>query len=441
MRHVIALALGAALALAAPPARASTASRRTPVVEAVEKASPAVVNISAAQIYVVRQDPFVEKFFEEFFRIRPRPRQYKRTSLGSGVIVRSNGYVVTNAHVVADVDEVRVSLADEREFEARIVGTDTEADLAVLKIDGRGLPFLRFAPTDDLMIGETVIAIGNPFGFAHSVTTGVVSATGRILPGPKGSYIDFIQTDASINPGNSGGPLLNIEGRVIGINTAIYGRAQNIGFAIPSERVTRVVDDLILYGEVRRGYLGLEVQDLTPELASALDIDARRGVVVRSVERGSPAADAGIAPGDAIVAFDGHSLHGRAEFEERVAALTENDPVELEVLNRAGRRTLRLRAARETDRHLDEIGWRRLGVRVEGRRRGPGVVVVKVRRRSVAARAGIAAGDVLLSLGGVEIASPDDYRNAIRKLRRDREAILLLGRGRARYRVRLPLEE
>lgn len=426
--------------LGATTARASE-NRRTPVVAAVERASPAVVNISAEQVVVVRRDPFFDQFFEEFFRTRPRPQKYTRTSLGSGVIVRDDGYVVTNAHVVAEVDKVRVVLADEREFDARVVGTDTEADLAVLQIDGRNLPHVTFGRTDDLMIGETVIAIGNPFGFSHTVTTGVVSATGRALPAPERSYVDFIQTDASINPGNSGGPLLNIDGELIGINTAIYGRAQNIGFAIPAERARRVVDDLIQYGAVHRGYLGLEVQDLTAELASALGADVQRGVVVRSVDARGPAAKAGIVAGDVIVRFDGRELKNRSDFDERAAALTDDDAVRLEVVSASGRREVQLVADELTGELVDETAWRRIGLKIARVQRGPGVAVTDVRRGSAAERAGFRRGDIVLSIGGVELRSPDDFRKAVRQARNDREIALEAARGRARYRLSLPLEE
>jgi serine protease Do len=434
-------AFAAAICVVASGVASRAGDRRTPVVAAVERASPAVVNIAAEQVLVVRRDPFFDQFFEEFFRARPRPREYKRTSLGSGVVVRGDGYVVTNAHVVAEVDKVRVVLADEREFEARVVGTDTEADLAVLKIDGTGLPYIRFGRTDDLMIGETVIAIGNPFGFAHTVTTGVVSATGRALPAPERSYVDFIQTDASINPGNSGGPLLNIEGDLIGINTAIFGRAQNIGFAIPAERAQRVVNDLISYGAVHRGYLGLEVQDLTPELASALGSEVRRGVVIRSVDPHGPAAAAGLTAGEIVARFDGREIKSRAEFDERVAALTDDDPVRLDVVSAEGLREVRIVAAELTAEIVDETGWRRLGLKVGRVQRGPGAAVTAVRRASSAARAGIRPGDVVLVLAGTEIGSPDDFREALRKVRGSAEAALDVARGRARYRLTLPLEE
>ena len=278
-------------------AGAADDERRTPVVRAVEQTRPAVVNISAEQVVVVQRDPFFEQFFNDFFEARPRRERYTRTSLGSGVIVRPDGYVLTNAHVVARGQRIKVVLADERELDARVVGVDADADIAVLKVEAGTLPHLEFGNSEDLMIGETVIAIGNPFGFSHTVTTGVISALRRSLKSEGRTFLDFIQTDASINPGNSGGPLLNIRGELIGINTAIYGGAQNIGFAIPAKRASQVVGDLIRYGEVRRSYLGVQVQDLTPELASALGIEARHGVVVREVEERRPGRGAGTRAG------------------------------------------------------------------------------------------------------------------------------------------------
>ncbi|MEO2169255.1 MAG: trypsin-like peptidase domain-containing protein, partial [bacterium] len=203
-------ALLLALLLAALPS--SAADRRTPVVAAVEATRDAVVNISAEEVVVVRKDPFFDQFFSDFFELQPRRRAYTRKSLGSGVIIRDDGYVVTNAHVIARGDRIRVVLANERELVATLVGTDENADLAVLKIEAQDLPAIEFYTADDAMIGETVIAIGNPFGFSHTVTTGVISATGRSLRTDDRTYLDFIQIDASINPGNSGGPLLNIEG-------------------------------------------------------------------------------------------------------------------------------------------------------------------------------------------------------------------------------------
>lgn len=435
-----ALALCVAALLLSTTAGAVDDDRRTPVVRAVQQASPAVVNIAAEQVVVVQRDPFFEQFFNDFFEARPRRERYTRTSLGSGVIVRPDGFVLTNAHVVARGEKIKVVLADERELDARVVGVDADADLAVLKVDGVTLPHLQFASSDDLMIGESVIAIGNPFGFSHTVTTGVVSAVRRSLKSEGRTFLDFIQTDASINPGNSGGPLLNIRGELIGINTAIYGGAQNIGFAIPAKRANQVVADLIRYGEVRRAYLGVQVQDLTPELASALGIEARHGVVVREVEDASPGKSAGLEPGDVVLEVDGRAVRDRAEFDERASAAAIGSSLKLTVLRDGRRLTIAVGASQLTDERVDDAGWRLLGLRVKDKARTDAVAITSVRRGSRADLAGIRPGDLLLALGGTATDSSTAFRQSITALRGTREAQLVIQRGRAQYRLTLPLE-
>src|SRR5205814_3509963 len=302
-------------AVAAARGAESDPERRSLVVQAVEKASPAVVNVSTGQVVERRASPFPfpqDPFFEEFFRdfVDPRPRRFKTTSLGSGVIVAADGTIMTNVHVIERASRIQVMLIDRREFDATLVGADADADIAILRVKAGGdLPHIPFGSSADLMIGESVIAIGNPFGLSHTVTTGVVSAVGRSLRDEDRTYTDFIQTDASINPGNSGGPLLDIRGELIGINTAIYGKAQGIGFAIPVDRARRVMRDLVSYGEVRRPWLGLVVQDLTPELAQ--HFGTTKGVVVAEVEAESPAVSAGLARGDVVVRVDGRGGHSR----------------------------------------------------------------------------------------------------------------------------------
>src|SRR5262245_6168652 len=334
------LIVALAPALAAARGAESDPARRSLVVEAVEKDGPAVVNVSTEQIVERRASPFAfqdDPFFDEFFRdfVDPRPRRYKTTSLGSGVIVAADGTIVTNVHVIERASRIHVTLADEREFDATLVGADTDADIAVVRVKtGAPLPFISLGSSADLLIGETVIAIGNPFGLSHTVTTGVVSAVGRSLREEDRTYIDFIQTDASINPGNSGGPLLNIKGDLIGVNTAIYGKAQGIGFAIPVDRVRRVMKDLVSYGEVRRTWVGLSVQDLSRDLAE--HFGTRRGVVVSDVEPKSPAAAAGIARGDAILRIDGRDVASREEFEQRIEDHAEGDRITLTLRREGG---------------------------------------------------------------------------------------------------------
>lgn len=435
-RRLVALAALTLLVVPGTGASAPAVSRRSHVVEAVDKIRPSVVNISAEELVVVRSDPFFEDFFGRF--VQPRRRRYKRTSLGSGVIVRPDGYVVTNAHVVARGDRITVTLADEREFEATLVGTDEHADLAVLQIQGNDLPHVEFGPSHDLMIGETVIAIGNPFGFSHTVTTGVISATGRSLRLENRAYFDFVQTDASINPGNSGGPLLNAHGELIGINTAIWGRAENIGFAIPSARAERAVQELIEHGYVRVGHVGILVQDLTPALASALETSATRGVVVRGIADGSPAAESGLEVGDIVGTVDGQRVRDRAEFDDRLAGAGVGTPIRLTVDRGDERLNLTIVAKAYSNEQIDEIAWRRMGLRVDEAPRGGAVMIQEVRSRSHAARAGIEARDLLLAIEQEPTENLPSFRRAVSRLRPAATISIVVRRGNATYRVALP---
>ena len=273
-------------------------ARRTPVVSVVEKVAPAVVNISAES--TVRE---VDPFFGLFGFGSERPAQ----SLGSGFIIDRNGIVVTNAHVIEGASRIAVTLLDGRELDADVLGSDRDADIAVLKVKASNLPAIPLGKSSDLMIGETVIAIGNPFGLSNTVTTGLLSAQGRTLPSERGErlFTDFLQTDASINPGNSGGPLVNIGGDVIGINTAIIQGASGIGFAIPADRARRVIDDLLRFGESQPLWTGARLLSLDPELARRNGISERRGALVLKVFPDSPAAEAGLQEKDVIVSAGG----------------------------------------------------------------------------------------------------------------------------------------
>jgi serine protease Do len=284
------------LPLIAPtPLRADQASRITPIVKVVREVGPAVVNIatkSRQRRLFSTGDEFMDHFFRDFFQ----PIERERSSLGSGLIIDGKrGLIATNSHVISQATEITVQLADKRKFKALVVGADPDSDLAVLRISSKEpLPEVRMAKNHDLMIGEDVIAIGNPFGLSHTVTRGVISALNRSVPVAKDKYIhDVIQTDASINPGNSGGPLLNADGEVVGINTAIHQRAQGIGFAIPIAKVKRVVGDLVSYGEVIPAWLGLELQDINPRLAAYFGMERAHGAIVRSVMSDSPAQKQG----------------------------------------------------------------------------------------------------------------------------------------------------
>jgi len=428
-------------AVAAARGAESDPERRSLVVQAVEKASPAVVNVSTEQVVERHASPFPfpqDPFFEEFFRdfVDPRPRRFKTTSLGSGVIVAADGTIMTNVHVIERASRVRVTLNDQREFDATLVGADADADIAVLRVKAGGdLPHIPFGTSADLMIGETVIAIGNPFGLSHTVTTGVVSAVGRSLRDEERTYTDFIQTDASINPGNSGGPLLDIKGELIGINTAIYGKAQGIGFAIPVDRAQRVMKDLVSYGEVRHAWVGLVVQNLTPDLAQHFGV--RRGVVVAQVEPKSPAEAAGIARGDAVTKVDGREVASREEFEQRIEDHAEGDRLTL-TLRREGRdEDVRLAAATFPTARADELAWQLLGLQAAGAE--DGLVVSRVRPGSPAARIGVQRGDRLLGLGGTPLRSVAELRRKMIELRSARSVLLSVGRGPYQYNVNVPL--
>jgi serine protease Do len=430
---LIGLVAGAAGAAETDPAR------RSLVVQAVERAGPAVVNISTEQVVEQRAFPFPrDPFFEEFFRdfIDPRPRRFRTTSLGSGVVIDPDGTLVTNVHVVLRASRIHVTLADQRQLEATLVGADADSDIAVLRVKaGSALPHIALGTSTDLLIGETVIAIGNPFGLSHTVTTGVVSAVGRSLRADERTYTDFIQTDASINPGNSGGPLLNIRGELVGINTAIYGKAQGIGFAIPVDRVRRVMRDLVSYGEVRRGWIGLVVQDLTRELGD--HFGTRRGVVVAEVESQSPGAAAGFARGDAITRIDGREVASREEFEQRVESLADGDRVTLTRLRDGRAADVALTVGVFPAARADELAWELLGLAVAPD--DDGLVVRRVRSGSPAARIGVERGDRLLGLGGAELRSQSELRRRMIELRGVGSVLLSIGRGPYQYNVHVPL--
>src|SRR6185369_6461693 len=323
------------IVLAAAPlaAQSSQAARRTPVVTVAEKVSPAVVNVSAES--VVRD---VDPFFGSFFG----PSERRTQSLGSGLIVDANGIVVTNAHVIEGASRIVVTTLDGRELDADVLGSDRDADLAVLKLKARGLPAVPLGRSTDLMIGETVIAIGNPFGLSHTVTSGVLSALGRTVPSERGErvFTDFLQTDASINPGNSGGPLVNILGEVVGINTAIIQGASGIGFAIPADRARRVVDDLLRYGELRALWTGARLLTVDAELAQRSELPVRRGAMVFKIYPDSPAVAAGLHEEDVIVAVNGHPVTAREDVATAIYTAPAGTALELEV--RRGDKTVKV---------------------------------------------------------------------------------------------------
>ena len=457
MNRFAATALGAAVLVStvALPAFAALpqSPRETPVVLAVRKASPAVVNIATETVVRTQTSfrgfsPFFDDFFRDFFGELPGQERRQR-GLGSGVLIRPEGIVLTNEHVIQNASRILVTLASGEEFEASLVGADSRTDLAVLRLESQStLPHLPMGTSADLMIGETVIAIGNPFGLSHTVTTGVVSALGRTIRGSNDRvYADFIQTDASINPGNSGGPLLNILGELVGINSAIYQRAEGIGFAIPIDKARRIVECLLAYGKVHRAWLGLHVQDLSPELARHFDVAGRSGVVVTRVFDGSPAHKAGLRRGDVLLDLDGTPLADRDGFFERLAGYTVGSRLRFRVAREARERTVEVEAREIPEDYARALSETWLGLKVEenskalARRYGlatnRGLVVTEVHRGSAAAAAGIEPGDVLRQVNSAPVDDPDQYREALLAASQRETVVLLVQRGRVGYHVSL----
>ncbi|MEW6488349.1 MAG: Do family serine endopeptidase [Thermodesulfobacteriota bacterium] len=457
MNRFVVAARGAALLVAsvAPAARAALpqSPRETPVVLAVRKASPAVVNISTETVVRTQSpfrgfSPFFDDFFRDFFGELPG-QERRQQGLGSGVLIRPEGIVLTNEHVIQSASRILVTLASGEEFEASLVGADSRTDLAVLRVEAQApLPHLPMGTSADLMIGETVIAIGNPFGLSHTVTTGVVSALDRTIRGANDRvYADFIQTDASINPGNSGGPLLNLLGELVGINSAIYQRAEGIGFAIPIDKARRIVESLLAYGRVYRAWLGLHVQDLSPELARHFGVAGRSGVLVTRVFEESPAQRAGLRRGDVLLELDGTALADRDGFFERLAGYTVGSRLRFRVAREGGERTVEVEAREIPPGYAQALSETWLGLTVEensaalARRHGlatnRGLVVTQVLRGSAAAAAGIEPGDVLRQVNSAPVDTADQYREALLAASQRETVVLLVQRGRAGYYVSL----
>jgi serine protease Do len=453
------LAICLVLLLVVLPARIGRSAdnlRRSPVVEAVEKVGPAVVNISTEKIvrqrmnpfYDFGMDPFFDQFFSDFFESFPQ-REYKKESLGSGVIIDKRGYILTNEHVILKASKIKVTLADGREFEGRLVGSDPKSDITVVKIEAKDeLPVVTMGSSADLMIGETVIAIGNPFGLSHTVTTGVISALDRsIKAGNKRVYNDFIQTDASINPGNSGGPLLNINGELIGINTAIYQKAQGIGFAIPIDKAKRIVNDLIQFGKVHSAWLGIFVQELTPELVQHFGLTQAEGVLVSQVVKASPADKAGIQRGDIILQVDGKKVKSAEDYQGRIAGFTAKDQIKLRILSNGRPREITLTAGELPLSSAQDVAYNWLGIMVDeitigkavkyGLSTRKGVMVTQVERGSAAHEIGIQPGDVIRQLNNQVIDNLKDFQQAILLAYQKESVLLLVQRGDYGYYVTL----
>jgi serine protease Do len=413
-----------------------SASRRTPIVVVAHDVLPSVVNIQTeATIKRRTADPFMDPF--GFFG--GRERSFTSQSLGSGFVWSSDGIIVTNNHVVEGASRITVNLQDGRQLPAKLLGVDPDSDLAVLRVDDRKLTAAPIGTSSDILIGESVVAVGNPFGLSGTVTTGVVSALGRSVPSQDQTrtFTDFIQTDASINPGNSGGPLLNIEGKVIGINVAIYAQAQGIGFAIPVDRAKKVIEDLLQYGEVHAAWLGAVTATLTPEEARRLDLKTQRGAVVVRVFADSPAEAAGLKTGDVITSVGGKPVDSREAFSTATATLASGATVAVTVDRGGATRTMNLRAGDPPSalglHILEEVA----GLRVADESRT--VVIDDVLPNSRAAQIGLAPGDVIVGANGTEVGSTRDLNTELMRSAERSSFVLLVQRGRYIYTLTFPM--
>lgn len=383
----------------------------------LKRVIPAVVNVATKARVKVNSPLLTDPFFRHFFGVPNVPRERESQSLGSGVIVDAKGgYVVTNHHVIEGAEEITVTLQDRRKFTAKLIGTDPDSDLAVLKIPAENLTQVVLGDSDKLEVGDFVVAIGSPFGLSQTVTSGIVSGLGRSGLGIEG-YEDFIQTDASINPGNSGGALVDFDGKLIGVNTAIVapsGGNVGIGFAIPINMARVVTEQLIEHGEVRRGQLGVHVQDLTQELARALNTDVTQGAVVARVLAGSPAEKAGLQVGDIVVAVHGRPVHDADDLRNAVGLLRVGQRVELEVLRRGKQRTV---TAKVGEPELTRAEGARISRFLEGAVLAEpdqgGVMIAEIKRHSAAWQAGLRQGDVIESANRQTVTSLEELSAAV----------------------------
>ena len=437
-------------------------------VEVAKAVTPSVVNISTTRISRLPEghnfgpfdDPFFRRFFgDELFRRFEAPKDRRERSLGSGVIADSSGHIITNNHVVAKADEIRVLLSDKRELKAKVVGTDPKTDIAVIKVDAKDLPILPWADSDKLQVGEYVLAIGNPFGLNQTVTMGIVSAVGRANVGIA-EYEDFIQTDAAINPGNSGGALVNARGELIGINTAIFsqnGSYMGIGFAVPSNMVRSVMEQLVKGGKVVRGYLGVSIQELTQDLAKQFGTADIKGVLVSDVLADSPAKRAKLERGDVIIEFDGHAVENPTQFRNLVAATPIGKKVRIKLLRDGKSRELDVTIAEQpkTIAQSDSAGddgeetspagafagldMRELTAELAQRFSLPrgekgGVIVARIADGSPAGEAGLQVGDVITEVNRKPTASLRDFQKVAASLGfKEPALVLVLRNGRSLY--------
>ncbi|MXW22844.1 MAG: Do family serine endopeptidase [Candidatus Dadabacteria bacterium] len=416
----------------------------------VKRLTPSVVNISTTNVIKASpfgspyQDEYFKKFFEKFFSEEMPEREFRNKGLGSGFIMSSDGYIITNNHVVRKAEEIEVILEGGKKYTAKIVGTDPVTDLALLKIDPEvPLPAVEMGDSSTLAIGDWVFAIGNPFGLGHTVTAGIVSAKGRALG--IGRYDNFIQTDAAINPGNSGGPLFDYEGRVVGVNTAVMARGQGLGFAIPVNMAKIVIEHLKVHGRVIRGWLGIMIQDITPEISEALGIKRDKGGLVSEVKEGSPADKAGLRRGDVIVSVEGEEIRDAATLARKLALTQPGIDTKFVVLSDGKEKTLTIKLIEHPENEkikesTDKLETEeKLGIEVSEitqqlRNRfkinaSSGVIIVNVAPGSLAFESGLRVGDVILEVNGDSVDGLGEYQKALDEHGSGRILLFLIERG------------
>ena len=443
-----------------PSIRLPIQALEQPFVDIVKSARPAVVNIATSRIIKKREgspfppffgDPFFRRFFgDEFSQQFEVPRERREKSLGSGVIVDSSGIIITNNHVIENADEIKVVLNDKREFKGEIIGGDPKTDIAVIRIDGKDLPSISWGDADRLQVGEYVLAIGNPFGLNQTVTMGIISAVGRAQVGIA-DYEDFIQTDAAINPGNSGGALINLRGELIGINTAIFSRSggyMGIGFAVPSNMAQSVMQSLVRTGKVIRGWLGISIQDVNPDLAEQFGLEDSKGALVGDVHSGGPADRGGIKPGDVIVRYDGKSIEGSVNLRNTVAQTSVGKKVKVEVIRDNRRKVLEISIG-EFPKDLAQLGEEPFAKKNESAALAgldvvelssevarqlnlspatSGVAVRNVESGSSADEAGIKPGDLILEMNQRLLRGLEEFKRMASQLAESRNILLLISR-------------
>ena len=404
----------------------------------VEKTRPAVVNIATTghidvQKHPLLNDPFFKRFFEGYGDI---PQRKETKSLGSGVVIDADrGYIVTNHHVIEGAQEIAITMHNGHHFKAKLIGTDPEADVAILQADIEGLQAIPFGDSDKLRVGDFAVAIGNPFGLGQTVTSGIVSALGRTGLGIEG-YENFIQTDASINPGNSSGALVNLKGELIGINTAILaaGGSGNvgIGFAIPINMVRQIADQLIEYGEVRRGMLGVIMQNLTPELSQAFGLDLHQGVVISQVIEDTAAEEAGLKVGDVVTSINGVPVKSASAMRNMVGLLRVGDEMSMTIIRESNKKTITavIRDAKDLSVSGTRINQRLAGATIEEKEKGGKtyLTVTEVQEGSAAWQAHLREGDIILSVNRRSVQSLEDLQKLVGD--KDTQILLNIQRGR-----------